>query len=447
MPGANQLSRRTILRGLGTAMALPMLESMAPRSLLAAASPAKSPIRVGWVYVPNGIHMPDWTPKAVGADFELPPTLALLKDYRQDLLVLSGLRQRGAEALGDGAGDHARALAAFLTGTHPRKTGGADIKAGQSVDQVAAETLGKFTRFPSLELGCEGSQQAGSCDSGYSCAYSSNISWRTESSPVPKEINPRSVFERLFLTGGNESDQARLRREQRRKSILDFVQDDAGRLSRDLGGSDRRKLDEYMSSVRELEQRIARHESTGSLPKPDMQQPDGVPKDFAEHVRLMFDLMFVAFQTDSTRVATMVIANEGSNRNYPMVGVNDGHHEMSHHGGDKNKQEKVAKINRFHMEQFARFIGKLRDAKEGDSTLLERSMIAYGSCIGDGDRHNHNDLPIVLCGHGGGTLKPGRHLKYDLETPLNNLWLSMLDRADVKVDHLGDGSARIKDLA
>ncbi len=448
MPGPSKLSRRTILRGLGTAVALPLLDAMAPRFASAAASAAaatKPATRVAWVYVPNGMHMRDWTPTATGADFELPKTLEILKDFRKDFTVLSGLAQNGARPLGDGPGDHARALASFLTGTHPRKTGGADIKVGKSVDQVAAESLGRYTRFASLELGCEGSQQAGSCDSGYSCAYSSNIAWKSETAPVPKEINPRLVFERLFSAGGNESDQARARREQHRKSVLDFVRDDASRLSGQLGATDRRKMDEYLTSVRELEQRITRRES-GPPPKANMNRPDGIPREFADHIQLMFDLMVIAFQTDSTRVATFVIANEGSNRNYPMIGVSDGHHETSHHGGDKTKQEKIAKINRFHMEQFARFIGKLRDAKEGDSNLLERSMIAYGSCIGDGDRHNHDKLPVLLAGHGAGTLTPGRHIEYTTETPLNNLWLSMLERLDIKLDKLGDSTGRLTNL-
>jgi hypothetical protein len=443
-----RLSRRTLLRGAGTAIALPMLDAMLPRFAAAAASAAaaKSPSRVAWVYVPNGVNMTNWTPTAVGADFEMPQTLTSLKDFRPDLLVLSGLTQNGARPLGDGAGDHARALASFLTGCHPRKTGGADIKTGISADQVAAEQIGRKTRFASLELGCEAGQQAGSCDSGYSCAYSSNISWKTESTPVAKEINPKSVFERLFGGGpGNESDQARARRDRYQKSVLDFVRDDADRLERQLGHTDRRKLDEYLTSVRELEQRITRIE-TAPPPKPDMPRPDGIPHDYAEHIELMFDLLALAFQTDVTRVATMVMANEGSNKSYPFIGVNDGHHEMSHHGGDKTKLEKIAKINSFHMDQFARFIGTLKGAKEGNSNVLENSMIVYGSCIGDGDRHNHDDLPVLLVGHGSGTLKPGRHVRYPQDTPLNNLWLSMLDRLEVKTEKLGDSTGRLQML-
>lgn len=448
MSVSRQLSRRTLLRGLGTAVALPMLDAMASRSVLgasasAATAAAKAPTRVAWCYVPNGVNVQDWFPKELGSSFELPKTLALLKDYKDDVLVLSGLTQNGARPLGDGPGDHARALASFLTGAHARKTGGADIKIGVSVDQVAAEQMGRKTRFASLELGCEAGQQAGSCDSGYSCAYSSNISWRTETTPVAKEVNPRAVFERLFAGGpGNESDQARARRDRYQKSVLDFVREDADRLERQLGHTDRRKLDEYLTSVRELEQRITRVE-TSPPPKPDMKRPDGIPKDFGEHLRLMFDLLALAFQTDVTRVSTFVLANEGSNRSYPSIGVNDGHHEMTHHGGDKGKLEKVAKINRFHMTEFARFIGKLKSMKEEGGSVLDHSMIVYGSCIGDGDRHNHDELPVLLVGQGSGTLKSGRHIRYPKDTPLNNLWLSMLDRIDVKTSKLGDSTGRL----
>ncbi|HEY2147917.1 MAG TPA: DUF1552 domain-containing protein [Pirellulales bacterium] len=446
MSDSLELSRRTLLRGLGTAVALPMLDAMLPRSALGAnsvAAAAKSPTRVAWVYVPNGVNVSDWTPVVVGADYTMPKTLELLKDHRSDFLVLSGLTQNGARPLGDGAGDHARALASFLTGCHPRKTGGSDIKVGMSADQVAAEQIGRQTRFASLELGCEAGQQAGSCDSGYSCAYSSNISWKTESTPVAKEVNPRLVFERLFAGGpGNESDQARARRDRYQKSVLDFVREDADRLERQLGRTDRRKLDEYLTSVRELEQRITRVE-TIPPPKPDMPHPDGIPKEFGDHLRLMFDLLALAFQTDMTRVATFVVANEGSNRSYPSIGVNDGHHEMTHHGGDKIKLEKVAKINRFHMTEFARFIGKLKETKEAGGSVLDHSMIVYGSCIGDGDRHNHDELPILLVGSGSGTLKSGRHVRYPKDTPLNNLWLSMLDRIDVKTQKLGDSTGRL----
>jgi hypothetical protein len=446
MSRSMRISRRTVLRGLGTAIALPVLEAMLPGAALAAPSaPAiagKPPTRLLWVYTPNGQHMPDWAPKSNGADFELPPTLALLKEFRKDILVLSGLAQDNAFAHGDGGGDHARALSTFLTGCHVRKTSGSDIKVGVSADQVAAAQIGHFTRFPSLEVGCEQGGQAGNCDSGYSCAYSSNIAWKGEATPVAKEVNPKLVFDRLF-SNGKQAD--RDRREAAQKSVLDFVRDDAGRLQNLLGRNDRRKMDEYLTSVRELEQRLDRA-GNEPIPTPAMSRPSGMPSDYGEHIRLMYDLLAVAFQTDSTRVASFVVANEGSNRSYPMIGVHDGHHEVSHHGGDKTKQEKIAKINRFHMEQFAHFLGRLQSIKEGEGTLLDHSLIVYGSCIADGNSHAHDNLPILIAGHGSGTIRPGRHIDYPKKTPLNDLWLSILDRVNVKIDHLGDSDGRLSQL-
>jgi hypothetical protein len=418
---------------------------MLPRTALAASSApaiAKSPTRLLWVYTPNGQHMPDWVPGKAGADYELPRTLAVLKEFRKDFLVLSGLAQDNAFAHGDGGGDHARALSTFLTGCHVRKTSGSDIKVGVSADQVAAAQLGHLTRFPSLEVGCEHGGQAGNCDSGYSCAYSSNIAWKGEATPVAKEVNPQLVFDRLF-TDGNRAD--RERRTAAQKSVLDFVRDDAGRLQNQLGRNDRRKVDEYLTSVRELEQRLDRA-GNDPIPTPAMSRPSGTPSDFGEHIRLMYDLLAVAFQTDSTRVASFVVANEGSNHSYPMIGVNDSHHELSHHGGDKTKQEKIAKINRFHLEQLGRFLGKLRSIKEGEGTLLDHSLIVYGSCIADGDSHAHDNLPILVAGHGSGTIRSGRHIDYPKKTPLNDLWLSLLDRMNVKVDHLGDSDGRLPQL-
>jgi hypothetical protein len=402
----------------------------------------KPPTRLLWVYTPNGQHMPDWVPKGVGTDFELPRTLGLLKDFRKDILVLSGLAQENAFAHGEGGGDHARALSTFLTGCHVRKTSGSDIKVGVSADQVAAAQIGHLTRFPSLEVGCEFGGQAGNCDTGYSCAYTSNIAWRGDATPVAKEVNPRLVFDRLF---SNDNPADRQRRKAAQTSVLDFVREDAGRLQNRLSRNDRRKMDEYLTGVRELEQRLDRA-GNDPVPTPAMSRPAGIPDDFGEHIRLMYDLLAVAFQTDSTRIATFVVANEGSNRSYPMAGVNDGHHEVSHHGGDKTKQDKIARINRFHMEQFARFLGKLRSIEEGQGTLLDHALIVYGGCIADGNAHDHDNLPILLAGHGSGTIHPGRHIDYPRKTPLNDLWLSLLDRINVRVDHLGDSDGRLSQL-
>lgn len=440
------VNRRTVLRGLGAAVTLPWLESLRPRLAAATAAAVNPPLRMGFFYVPNGAHMPAWTPEQEGTAFELPPTLTALAPYREDLCVLSGLAQNNARALGDGGGDHARSLACFLTGVHPNKTDGADIRTGVSVDQVCAQQVGRATRFPSLELGIEAGRQAGNCDSGYSCAYSTNISWRTPTTPVPKEINPRLVFERLFGSEDrNESEAERERRQTLRKSILDLVKDDARRLHHSLGASDRRKVDEYLTSVREVEVRVERAEQGGEGPE-GFERPDGIPRTVADHIRLMGDLLVLAFQGDLTRISTFVFANEGSNRSYDFIEVPEGHHELSHHGRDPKKQAKIQKINAFHVEQFAHILGRLKAIKEGEGTLLDHCMLVYGSGIGDGDRHNHNDLPILLAGRGGGTITTGRHVRYSRDTPLNNLYLSMLDRMGTPVPSLGDSTGRLTSL-
>ena len=403
---------------------------------------------MAFLYVPNGVHMADWTPAAVGARFPIPPTMKSLEPYKDDLLVLTGLAQRNAEALGDGPGDHARSLACFLTGMHPVKTDGAGIHVGISVDQVAAAKLGGQTRLPSLELGVERGAQSGNCDSGYSAiAYSSNISWRSANMPMAKEINPKLVFDRLFSPRSHEGLPAdRVKRDLYRKSILDLVLDDAQRLQNRLGMNDRRKIDEYLTAVREVEMRISQTEkATKSLPADGLLRPNGVPDNVGEHIRLMFDLIALAFQSDATRICTFMYANEGSNRNYPAINIADGHHDLSHHGGDVKKHEKLKIINRFHIEQFAYLLGKLKSIPEGPGSLLDSAMIVYGSGISDGDRHNHDDLPIVMAGKGGGTIKPGRHLKVDAQ-PLNNLYLSMLERMGVPLDRLGDSTGRLGKL-
>lgn len=442
------ISRRTVVKGLGTALALPWLEAMGPAPSLSQAAEASKgvPKRMAFLYIPNGAHMPDWTPEKVGPDFELPASLEPLRPFRDDLMVFTGLAQDNAFSHGDGPGDHARAMACFLTGTHPRKTDGANIKAGVSVDQVAAHKIGHFTRLPSLELGIDPSAQAGRCDSGYSCAYVSNISWSSESTPMAKETNPKLVFDRLFAGGSaGESSLARSRSGFYRSSILDYVSEDANRLRVRLGTTDRRKLDEYMDSVREIERRLDKASIPVDVPEGAV-RPLGVPGEYAEHVRLMMDMMALAFQADITRVCTFVLANEGSNRSYGEIGIPDGHHELSHHGGNHEKQAKIAKINKFHIGQLAYLLEKLSKVEEGDGSVLDHSMVLYGGGIGDGNRHNHNNLPVLMAGHGCGTVKPGRHLEYPLNTPLNNLFLSMLDRMDASVDALGDSKGRLEGL-
>jgi Protein of unknown function (DUF1552) len=450
MSSIQPISRRALLRGLGAAVALPWLDAMArPAMALAGAAGKAAPVRMAFLYIPNGAHMEDWTPTGSETEFTLPKILEPLSPFKDQTLILSGLTQDGGRAHGDGPGDHARSLASFLTGSHPRKTAGADIKAGISVDQMAARKIGRNTRLPSLELGCERGAQAGNCDSGYSCAYSSNISWRTESVPMPKEVNPKLVFDRLFGQGpeGGLADSAKSKKY--RKSILDFVAEDARDLNARLGTGDRRKLDEYLSAIREIEARIDRAHSPDqeeTAPIVDYPRPEGTPKDYKEHIRLMFDLMALAFQTDTTRICTFMYANEGSNRSYPFLDVREGHHELSHHGGDKEKHRKIRDINRFHIEQFAYLLERLKNVKEGESNLLDNVMIVYGSGIGDGNRHNHDDLPILFAGRAGGAVKTGRHLTYPSNTPLNNLYLSMLDRVGAPVDSLGDSKGRLPKL-
>ncbi|WP_422930342.1 DUF1552 domain-containing protein [Singulisphaera sp. PoT] len=447
-----QMTRRSVLRGLGTAIALPWLEAMTPAAEIAAtgatagAGPATAPLRMAFFYVPNGVHMADWVPKQVGSDFELPHILEPLANVKDSLTIVTGLAQQNAFDLGDGAGDHARSLATFLTGCHPLKTDGADLRAGVSVDQVAAAKIGRQTRFASLELGCDRGAQSGNCDSGYSCAYSSNISWRSESTPMAKEVNPRLVFDRLFASRVvGESASARAKRELYKKSILDYVAEDATTLKSRLGVNDQRKVEEYLTGIRELEVRLAKVDSGAGAESSlsDVSRPKGIPQSYEEHIRLMFDLLVLAFQGDVTRISSFMYANEGSTKSYAFIGVPEGHHDLSHHGGDAQKHEKIKKINRFHMTQFAYFLEKLKAIKEGDATLLDRSMIVYGSGISDGDRHNHDDLPVLLLGKGGGSIRSNRHLKLDKSTPMNNLYLSMLDRVGVSVDRLGDSTGKL----
>jgi hypothetical protein len=432
------LARRTFLRGAGVSLALPLLEAMRPAAR--AAAPAKPPLRMAFVFVPNGVAMERWTPTTDGDGFSLSPTLEPLAEVKPDITVFTGLGQDNGRAKGDGAGDHARAAASFLTGAHPYKTSGADIYLGVSVDQAAAAQIGSRTKLPSLELGIEKGSNAGNCDSGYSCAYSCNISWRTPTTPTAKEVNPRLVFQRLFGDGQQQADP---NRDLLRRSILDSVAADAERLQGRLGQTDRRKLDEYLTSVRELEQRIGRAAQAARQPKPAVAAPAGIPKDFAEHVRLMFDLLVLAFRTDTTRIATFMLANDGNNRSYPMIGVGEGHHELSHHQGRAETLAKIAKIDRYLVEQLAYFLTQLKSVPEGDEHLLHHAMVLYGSGLSDGNRHDHHNLPIVLAGRGGGTLRSGRHVRVDRETPLNNLFLSLLDRAGAKVDKLGDSTGRL----
>ena len=446
------LSRRSMLRGLGTTLALPFFEAMLPPRATAATLAARTgrardhaPRRLIVLYVPNGMNMSRWTPLAEGPGFELSATLEPLAALRDEILVLSGLTNDRARANGDGGGDHARACAAFLTASQPVKTDGAGIRAGISLDQLAAHEIGNRTRFRSLELGCDPGAQSGQCDSGYSCAYTSNLSWSTPHTPMAKETNPRLVFDRLFLGDDPaESAEVRERRLREKKSILDFVRADAAALEAKLGAEDRRKLDEYTTSVRELERRIDRAAGGEAALACEGERPAGIPAAYPDHVRLMSDLIVLAFQCDVTRIATFMLANEGSGRSYPFAGAPEGHHELSHHGGDAAKLEKIAKIDRFHAGELAHLVQRLKEIDEGGESLLHRSMVLYGSGISDGNKHNHEELPILLAGRGGGTIRTGRHVRYPKETPIANLYLALLDRMDVPAAAFGDSNGRLE---
>jgi hypothetical protein len=441
------ISRRAVLRGLGVAVALPALEAMAPLRAFAGNS-AKPPLRMAFISIPNGVNNYHWFPKDTGTNFILPKTLSPLEPVRSDVLVLSGLAHDKARANGDGAGDHARSNATLLTGCQARKTDGKDIRAGVSIDQVAAEKNGGRTKLASVELGCEKGAMAGNCDSGYSCAYSSAISWKTPTLPLPKEINPRAVFSRLF-GDPNQIAQERDRAKQAmyRRSVLDLVTDDAKTLNGDLGLADRRKLEEYLEAVRSIEKQIQSAERDEARRLPQMEAPEGIPAEFPAYVKLMLDLVVVAFQTDTTRIATFVIANEGSNRTFPWIEVRDGHHSITHHGGNVDKLEKIQKIDQFYVEQYAYFVQKMKSIPEGEGTLLDSSMLFYGGAIGDGNRHNHDELPVLLAGNAQGTIESGRHVRYPKGTPLCNLFLSMLDRVGVKEEKFGDGTGRLGQLS
>jgi hypothetical protein len=444
-----EVSRRTVLRGMGVAMAVPFLEGLAPRSVLAVSAPAR-PVRMAYLFVPNGVaNIEAWRPGTPGTLNDLPPILRPLDKVKQHMNVLTGLDQHNANALGDGPGDHARSTATWLTGVHIKKTDGSDIRAGISADQVAAQFIGKQTRFASLEIGCERGAMAGNCDSGYSCAYSSSVSWASESTPVAKEVNPRAVFERLFGTGDEVADAvSRERRMAHRRSILDFVMEDADALRARLGTRDQQKLDEYLDGVRDIERRIARAETENrsmmgeGIPAP----APGIPRDRGEHIRLLGDMMVLAFQSDLTRICTFMLANDGSNRPFPELNIGDGHHDVSHHGNDPDKVRKKQLIDIFHTQQLAYILERMATTEDGDGTLLDNTMLVYGAGISNGDRHNHDDLPTIVAGRAGGTLRTGRHLVYQQGTPMSNLYVSMLGRVGVPVERLGDSTGPLREL-
>jgi hypothetical protein len=400
---------------------------------------------MAFLYVPNGVIQDPWWPKGEGSDFTLGRTLEPLETVKNRIQVISGLDHVNATPGPDGPGDHARANGTFLTGVRVRKTAGADIHAGISIDQVAAERIGHLTRFPSLELSCEMGRRSGNCDSGYSCAYEYNLSWRSPTMPLAPEANPRLVFERLFGEGspGARRQNYRLRQQQQR-SLLDFVLDDARSLQKELGGRDRQKLDEYLTSVRQIEKRIEVAERFGDSPDPAIDTPRGIPADYEEHMRLMLSMLLLAFQTDSTRIATLILARDGSNRAFPGLGFSEGHHDLSHHQNKQEMMDKVAEIDRHYVRQLAWFLEQMEQTKDVDGQpLLQNSMIVYGCGNADGNRHTHVNLPVILAGGGGGRLTPGRYVKLS-SVPMSNLFLGMIDRLGIEsVDRFGDSTGHL----
>jgi hypothetical protein len=438
------LSRRTLLRGLGASVALPFLDAMTP-ALASSTLPGGRPNRMAFVYVPNGIDMRFWNPNYEGKLGELPATLAPMAPLRDKITLLSNLTHNNGRALLDGAGDHGRCSGAYLTGVQPRKSAD-DILCGISCDQIVANQVGHQTRFPSLEIGIEDARQAGNCDSGYSCAYTNNLAWRSETQPLPPVLNPRDLFERMFGKDAHLTPEQRALRNQRRRSILDFVTDDAHKLQGDLGPTDRRKLDEYLTSIRQIEIQLEKAEADREPVEPGVEKPYGIPSDFAEHFRLMADMMTVAFQADLTRVMTFLVTREGSSRPYREIGIPDGHHPLTHHQNDPVRMEKVTQINLYHMQQFAAWMQRMNEIQEGDGSLLDNSMIIYGAGLSDGNRHTHEDLPTLLVGRGAGHVSPGRRIVYRKETPMSNLFLTMMDNMGVHAEHFGDSTGRVDPL-
>ncbi len=451
---ARAFNRRQFLRGLGACVALPAFASLAPARLLAASSAGNlaatatgAPLRAAFLYFPNGAIPGVWWPKSEGTDFQFSRTLQPLAPFRPHIQVLGQLDDRSALPGDDGAGDHARANGTFLTSVRVKKSA-TDIHAGISIDQVMARAVGHLTRFPSLELTCETSRQSGACDSGYSCAYQFNLSWSSPTTPMTAEANPRQVFERLFGAGtpGQRLDNLKRRRQQQR-SILDFVLDDARLMQRRLNPRDKDKLDQYLTGVRALETRIQKAEKLGDPKDPLIETPAGIPPTYGEHLELMFDILTLAFQTDSTRVATLLLAHDGSNRSFSEIGIPEGHHDLSHHFENEAKIQKVSDIDLWYVTQLAKFLQKLDQTRDVDGqSLLHNSMILYGSGNADGNRHTHVNLPLLLAGAGGGTLTPGRYVRHD-STPAANLFLSMADRMGLQtLPRFGDSTGRLHNV-
>ncbi len=449
-------SRRGFLRGVGACIALPALEAFLPgRAMAATAATGRiattasgAPLRMAFLYFPNGAIQNQWTPTGSGRDFAFGNTLAPLQSLRHRVQVISGLEHVNAEAGPDGAGDHARANGTFLTGVRVKKTAGSDIRAGVSVDQIAANQIAGRTRFASLELSSDPHRKSGGCDSGYSCAYESNLAWRSATSPLSPESNPRMVFERLFGTGvAGQRGASLVQRRTQQRSILDFVMDDAKAVEKQLTHRDKAKMDEYLTGLREIEQRIVTAEGFTDIPDPAIATPDGIPRAYDDYIRLMFQMMALAFETDATRISSMILAHDGSNRSFPEIEIAEGHHSLSHHRDDPDMIQKVAQIDRFYAERFAEFLNLLESKHDADGqTILHNSMIVYGCGNSDGNRHTHANLPVVLAGNGGGALNPGQYVQ-TATTPMCNLYLNLLDHMGVPaLDRFGDSTGRLSGI-
>ena len=440
------LPRRTFLRGLGATVALPLLDAMVP-ALTAEARTAARPVRrLGFIYIPNGAVMQQWTPAETGPGYALSPILQPLAPFRDQLTVVSGLAHGQAEPLGDGNGEHSRASSTWLNGIHPKQTEGSDVQAGITADQLAAQHIGRDTPLPSLELAIDLDGLVGNCENGYSCVYLNTVAWRSPTTPLPMENNPRVVFERLFGDGGTtEQRVAEMRRD---RSILDSVTDDLADLERSIGKGDRARLDQYLDSIRALERRITLSEAqSADAELPALARPVGIPDNFEDHVRLMFDLVSLAWQADITRVFTFMLGRELGGRTYPHLGVPDPHHGLSHHRNDPEKLDKLARINTYHVGLFTHLLENLRTAPDGLGSVLDHAMVMYGGGLGDSNDHAHFDLPEIVVGGGAGRLKGGRHLRYPKDTPVNNLLVSMLDKVGLSAGNFGDATGRIKELA
>jgi len=432
------LDRRTFLRSAaGAAIALPVLDAMVPA--LTAQTNAK--LRMGFIYVPHGAVMDKWTPIGDGENFKFSPILQPLEKYRDRLNIISGLANKAAESQGDGGGDHSRSGPSFLSGVHPKRTEGEDIRAGITIDQIAAKKISQDTPLPSIELGTEDTGLVGVCDVGYSCAYMNSIAWRTPSSPLPMEINPRVVFERLFGDGSSTAE--RLRRKKEDRSILDSVTREAAQLNKGLGTRDRSVVNEYLENVREIERRIERAEKQSGETLSVPETPIGVPESFDEHAKLMFDLQALSYQAEIARVSTFMLARDLSQRTFPQIGVAEPHHTVSHHGNNPVQIGKLEKINHYHITLLAYFLERLRSTPDGDGNLLDHTLVMYGSSMSNPNEHNHFPLPLLVAGGANGQLKGGRHLKFPERTPISNLLLSILTKAGIEMDTLGDSTGRL----